>query len=154
MPSSVVEVRFPRPDEVNYVIKHLREADYEEVRASHGPMFMYTLRKIAEMPETKVGLVDGTPVALFGLEPGGIIQRGGTPWLVATDKLQENGIAFLKRNKQWVKEMHEKYGVLSNHVYYRNDKSIAWLEWLGFDIQGLRPYGYANLPFHRFSMGE
>ncbi len=152
--TAIVEVRYPRPEEVNHIIRHMRESDIEEVTSSHGPMFRYALRKAAEQPETRVGLVNGTPVALFGLEPGGIIQGGGTPWLVATDKLQENGIAFLKRNRQWVKEMHEKYGILSNYVYHRNTTSIAWLRWLGFDLHEMRPYGYYKRPFIRFSMGE
>lgn len=154
MTSSAIEFAVPTREDIEEVISNLRESDRIEVRASHGPLVSAMVRHAAGSSETLVARENGVAIALFGVEPGGIISGGGTPWLVGTDRISAHKVTMIKKNRTWIREMLEKYGRLSNYVMAEHTNAVEWLRWLGFKIEDPAPYGYEQKPFHRFSMGE
>lgn len=154
MSQLVVEQVPVNEEDVNYLIRNLREADIEEVKASHG-VHPGILLGLMRPDEATIGKADGVPVCVYGVAPKTLISNGGgTVWMMATDQLFKHKLAFLRRNRKWIKEKLKEFGTLDNHVDARNKTSISWLRWLGFNIEEAKPYGVMQLPFHRFSMGE
>ena len=60
--------------------------------------------------------------------------------------------AFLRRNREYVRQMQAAFPTLRNMVDARNEVSIRWLRWLGFTIEPAIRWGAAGMPFHPFWM--
>jgi hypothetical protein len=134
----------------------MREADREELRAAwcltpldcmfHG---------LAHSEKAWVGFIDGEPVCMFGVVASSILGNVGRPWMVGTKQLDEHPLVFLRRCKRegCLREMRERFDVLTNYVDARNTRAIQWLVWLGFEIstnpQKIGPY---KMPFFKFEM--
>lgn len=91
-------------------------------------------------------LVDGEPVAVFGVTPPALLGGAAMPWLVGSVNLNPRLLVKPARAilAGW------DYERLENWVDARNTKAIRWLRWLGFTIHPAEPYGVMGLPFHRF----
>lgn len=107
---------------------------------------------VESLEDTRIGKVNGSPVAVIGVSPNSIITGGGTIWMLGTDGLKDAKLAVLRHSRAWTQSMLQKYGELSNYVDARNEVSIRWLKWLGFTVDEAKPYGKSQLPFHRFHM--
>lgn len=125
----------------------MREADRDEVYAASGMSPLAGL--LASMQggqESWSGLVDGNLTVLFGL-------KDNKPWLLGSDGVASIPVPFLRRSRSVVAVWRDRYGRIGNHVDARNHVSVAWLQWLGFEIGVAEPYGFRRLPFHPFWMG-
>lgn len=58
----------------------------------------------------------------------------GSPWLLASNLINEVSREFLKRNKAVLTEMSSEYGFLFNYAWSKNVTHLRWLKWLGFTI--------------------
>lgn len=140
-------------DHIEFVAEHMREDDINEVYASSGLSPYVALRFSCKMSDPcYTGTADDEPVCIFGVVPKSMLSDTGVPWLLGTDAVSRHARAFLRRNKKVVKQWRERFELLENYVDARNKKSIAWLEWLGFEIHPAKPYGVQGLPFHYFEM--
>jgi hypothetical protein len=130
----------------------IRDSDRAEVYASHGILDMEQclLDSIAISHESWCWVIDGEPVAAFGVAPGSYLTRQGIPWLLATDALERHTYSFVKNSKIIVDYWLTKWDVLSNYVDARNEHSIKWLKSLGFTIHDPVICGYEERLFHRF----
>jgi hypothetical protein len=99
-----------------------------------------------------VGMIDDLPVCVFGVVRWSSLSLNGTPWLLATDDFNEEGLAIVKASKAYSNLMKKRFHLLQNFVDVRQEKSIRWLKWLGFTIEPAEPFGFLSLPFHRFWM--
>jgi hypothetical protein len=123
-----------KPSEIDYGIQ-LRLGDFKEIQASG-----YKTREIAlyasveGSEEAYAALIDDRQEALFGVSNTGLI------WFVSTDRFFEVCKEDFKEvSKKLLYEWQTKYYILHNHVLAENDRSIKWLESLGFrtcDIPG------------------
>jgi hypothetical protein len=154
MSKSEGKIEKATPDDLEYVIKNLRADDIQEIEASHGRAAYHILRESVHSEDSLVGKVDGTPICAFGVEPRSLLAGGGVPWMVSTDDILKNKVAFLKHSRLWVDSMLEKYGYLENYVDDRNTVSKRWLKWLGFEFDKPKPYGVKQELFRRFYRGE
>lgn len=141
-------------DHAVHIANNMREADRQEcmAMAGKGPLTaLYDSLRVSVAAWT--GFVDLEPICMFGVSPRSILGDVGSPWLLGTDKIAENALSFLRRNKAYVQRMLDIFPVLENFVDARNHLSIIWLVWLGFTIE--RPAvvcGVERRPFFRFEM--
>lgn len=132
----------------------IRQADRDEVRASHGitDMEECLLNCMKYSSEAWAWVVDGRPIAAFGIAPGSFLTREGIPWMLATDALYAHKYAFMKYAMIILHYWMTEWNVLTNWVDARNTRSIRWLKKLGFVFHEALPYGAEGMPFHRFEM--
>ncbi|MGC9966390.1 MAG: hypothetical protein ABSE08_13390 [Syntrophobacteraceae bacterium] len=136
-----------------HIASQMRRADREEVAAcGKGPLAAISDCLITAAAAW-TGLVDDEPVCMFGVSPSINFLNGvGIPWLLGTDKIRENALAFLRRNKTYVGLMLDIFPRLINFVDVRNHLGILWLVWLGFRIDNSRTVDVGGFPFYRFEM--
>lgn len=138
---------------IDVVAKNMREADCLELWAASFSKPKKSLEAAFRLSKKCwTGLVDGEPACMFGVSRGTILSHVGAPWLLGTDLIEKNQLAFLRRNKLYMSEMTEGFDTLINYVDARNTKAIRWLKWLGFEFDEAEPRGVLNMPFHKFSM--
>ena len=136
-----------------FIALNMRRADVEEIWASNHRTPYEALiggMDISAYPAT--GVVNGVPICMFGVGASGPISLHGSPWLLGTPDVEKHARKFLRLNKSYIDLIKEDYDLLYNWVDERNDVSIRWLKWLGFDIKPATPYGLDQLPFHYFEM--
>ena len=77
---------------------------------------------------------EGHLLCIFGVTPQGVLGWRGVPWLLATDRLDENRRELLVRARWIVNDMKREFLVLENVVWEKNEKSIRFLTALGFEF--------------------
>jgi hypothetical protein len=141
-------------DHIDWIARNMRKADVEEAAAATDTGPCRALREsLVRSDLAWTGLVDDRPVCMYGVCPIDILGGKGSPWLLGTDEVERYAVTFLRANKRYVAQMLDLYPHLENYVDVRNELSIKWLRWLGFqfDPQPI-PYGVWEMPFFRFRM--
>lgn len=136
----------------------IRDADRKEMLALGTTVEDALAEGLAHSDLAMTGLLDGVPVCMFGVSPLNIILGRGTPWMLATNRLEIAQVAFLRACRPVVKWMRESYPNLANVVHANNATAIRWLRWLGFrfckDESGkLVDFNVNGHRFHVFMMG-
>lgn len=130
-----------------------RQADIDEVYAMSGRDVNSAVDDGLKFSDHAwVGTWEGEPITVFGVRGLGLLGDEGTPWLLGTDRIRENGIrqAFVQLSAPYVQEMLRDFAYLENYVDARNTVSIRWLKRIGFTVDPPEPAGYLKMPFHRF----
>lgn len=128
----------------------MRKAEVDEVWAAAHQTPLEALAASLEVSrDAQVWLVEGRPMALFGVGSWSVLNLNGIPWLLTAEGIEDHVRPFLRDCKQAVAAMREEYAILENYVDARNDKSVKWLRWMGFTIDPAKPFGVDQLPFHR-----
>jgi len=135
---------------VRAIVPNLRDADKIEVYAQSGQSAGIALLASVSVGKSETALMDGEPVAMFGVSPLSVVTRSGVPWLVGTGKLLDIPATFARVSRAEVNGWMEKYDYLINHVDARKSVSIRWLQWLGFTIHDAEPHGPFGVAFHKF----
>ena len=131
----------------------LRALDLAEIEAASGrEPGEVLLESLDRALEASVALLDGRPIAIWGLGTHSLMLGPGVPWMVGSDDLASVGTVFLRESRRQVASMLGRYDTLTNFVDARNEPSIRYLRWLGFAFDEAAPWGHAGLPFHRFHM--
>lgn len=131
----------------------LRQADQAEIKAASGesPEVALTM-SVAGSVMSWAWLIDGEPVALFGVAESPYKSLTGIPWFLAAPEFQQHRTFFLRNCGAYIDEMHDYFPILENVVDCRNTASIQWLAWAGFAMCEVYPfYGAQRLPFIRFA---
>lgn len=130
---------------------NLRQADAIECWAtSHTPVPEALQKGFEDSLMCWVVLVDDFPVACFGVCARSSLRITGTPWMLATDKIEKIEYRFVKHSRDFVRKMLVPFLGLENYVDCRNDVSIKWLKWCGFKFDDPAPYGIERKMFRRF----
>jgi len=140
-------------DHLFWLASNIRKADRDEVGALGMGPYRALADSLARSIVAWTGLVDDRPVCMWGVTPMDILLGIGSPWLLGADDLPKYAMTFLRLNKGYVANMLELFPTLVNFVDVRNELSIKWLKWLGFEFDS-EPvaYGVWKRPFLRFSM--
>lgn len=139
-----------RAAHVRTIARRMRQADRDEVAAisklSPAEALIYSLRKSAH---AWTALMDGRPEVMFGVGDLNVLAGVGAPWLLGTDAVEENYVAFLRLSPDFRDQLLRRYSTLRNFVDARNRVSIRWLRWLGFKL-----FDPVELRGHKFHMFE
>lgn len=129
------EVRPATAEDIEALADRMRQADRDELAASHGHSPREALEKaLAASTSAWVGVVDGLPVCMFGVAPASILSGRGVVWMLGAQELDSYPRTFLRRCRGCVDMMHRVYPRLENFVDDRNTTSKNWLRWLGFTL--------------------
>jgi hypothetical protein len=139
---------------IREVSNMVRSADKEELWAATMHTPEQAIRAgVENSDEALVGLVDGTPVCIWGVVNDSLIGPVGTPWMIATTALDKHAKAFLRRCRREAMKSFSQYALLENYVHVKNTRAIEWLKWLGFFVNNEpEEYGMLGEKFYKFSM--
>jgi hypothetical protein len=148
-----ITIRHATREDARQIADKLRQADKREVFASCGLVPERALDiSVRLCPEPLLGIINGEPVSIWGVNPGSLATGHGIPWMLGTDKLDRYAKHWLPVARRALNYSANGYNILENYVDVRNRKSVRWLKWMGFEFDEARPYGHLGLPFYRFTM--
>lgn len=123
----------------------LRQADQDEVRvALQMEPNVALIMSVAVSDWVRVILIQDEIVGVFGL-------LGNVPWFMASDRIYEYKLTFLRQSKHIFQQMLKEAGRLHNMVDSRHIEAIQWLEWLGCEIDMVNPIFLNGVKFYLFS---
>lgn len=136
------------------ISEELRVADLEEIRANTGEDPATALVASVMVSDHAWVILDGDdPIAAFGCGP--TTEPGqGFVWMLGTDRMDQpaNAMGILRLSRTYKNIMHRTYPLLFNWIDARNEKSLRWLEWCGYEILAEEPeYGVEKRPFYLFA---
>jgi hypothetical protein len=148
-----VEIRDIEPQDIDELVRNMRQADRDEVKASSPLSLKSVITHSVQLSSySKAGLVNGELACMWGVCPVSLLSSKGSPWLLATYVIEKHPMAFLRRCKPVIKKLRDSYSNLENYVDARNDVAIHWLKWMGFKMEEPKPWGINGLEFHKFTM--
>ncbi len=138
--------------DVLFLADKIRQADLDEIKASDNVGAVEALMTPFEYRGHRTWSVIGTDeeyvIGMFGSVPT-LDPDYGIAWLLSSEELFKYKKEFIKQSPQWVDEMGKGYRYLYNYVDCRNEKSIKWLMYLGFNtIRREEEYGKGKMPFY------
>lgn len=133
----------------------LRYADRLEIMASSGMEPLEALVEsvlVSDEDMCWAATLNGLPVAMFGANK--LIDDDNTVggiWLLASDQIGLNKMDFMRKCKQHLAIMHERYEYLTNFIDARNLNTMRWLPRLGFrPCQRIDHYGVNGAAFIQY----
>ncbi len=140
-------------EHVEELAAKMRQEDVDEVWAfAHLTPLEAVQMSFDGTLDAQAGLADGELVCIFGVVRDSILSETGYPWLLCTPLVKKHAMAFLRRTKDYMTSMRQKFWILENYGDARNVEALRWMKWLGFDVLEAQPFGVEKLPFHKFEM--
>ncbi len=138
-----VEIVPARASHVWTIARRMRQADRDEIAAISGRSPYAALKRSYEQSSVAyTALFDGRPEVMWGAGDLNLLTGLGCVWLLATDAVEGDQMAFLRKSVRLRDQLLQRYSVLRNVVDVRNMASIRWLRWLGatfsepFEVRG------------------
>ncbi|MFN3582779.1 hypothetical protein [Phenylobacterium sp.] len=142
---------------LSHLAENLRPSDIDEIQATTGTGPMQALvESVAVSERAWIIRVDGEPVCVFGAAPTEF-PGAGSVWMMGTSRMDERPVALsICRNfRPYLAELHKLWPILFNFIDARNQKSMDWLLWGGFQIiEALPNHGPEGRLFFTFSRYE
>jgi hypothetical protein len=115
--------------DVDYLAKHMSEADKAEVLASgqHSPREAISF-SLDRSWFSRVAVFDNKPIAVFGCATADYEGNIGSPWLLSTGEFFRLPVSFFRDSKEYIQYFLEMYSSLIVNVHAKNAKSIHWLK--------------------------
>ena len=127
------------------------QADRDEIWAASRSVPLQSLERAVRVSrDPQAGLANGRVICIFGVKEPTALSTTATPWLLGSEELPLHARRFLRLSRIYFADWLERYGALVNYVDVRHTAAIRWLAWLGFSFEPAKPFGVAQLPFHRF----
>jgi hypothetical protein len=147
-------VRKTEEADIDFIAPRLRKADLIEMNSFHDECKdpADILKKGFYLSGDDCWTIttkDGTPVAIFGVTK--VSHFFGAVWMMGTNQIKDIHMDFIRHCRSWIPVLHEKYPLLGNVVYAKNDIHIKWLKFMGFRfIKKHKSLGNMDLPFYEF----
>lgn len=139
---------------LEHIAANLRPADLDEMRASHGSDVdpFWVLFESVDYSTATWLIIDGTglPIGIFGVAPH-IADKVGIAWLLGTPDVEREALSVARQTPQFVDELNSIYPALWANVDARNELSLRWVQWAGFELYDANPsYGPEGRLFLQF----
>lgn len=139
-------------EDINRLAPDVRQADRDEIMASHGLEPLPAIAFCMGSSEECNTMIDDNKdiIGIFGVAN---FKNIGVPWMLSSERIYQKKIArqFLIQSKQWIDSTMLRYSVLTNYVSQENTKAIKWLKYLGFSFVRLdEQHGVGKKPFYEF----
>ena len=150
-----VFVRMAKPKDCLIIARAMRKCDVAEVMASAGLNPHDAVRSSFDGSDTCAVFCTpkGIPFAMYGVGSQDIGDGTRALWMLATDQIDANQVAFLRLSKEIIGELVAKYGKMSNFVHAQNKVTQKWLKWLGARFEKPIEFGVSGEAFIRFEIG-
>lgn len=146
-------IRSATKEDAEYLSTRLKSMDIREIDAISGRSALAALRSgIMGSEDCRVWTVYGKPICIYGIRKMSHLSDTGIAWLLGTEEVDENVMAFGKRCGKELKELMGNLRMIENYCHTENRKTIVWLRWLGFKFDKPAPYGRKQEMFRRFYM--
>lgn len=122
-------------DDVDYVIRNMREEDQAEcVAGGYTPSKALSLSHEESIVSYTLLTPDGDPAAILGVSKGSLGPKFGLIWMLGTDDIRKHKFTFLRNCKPFLETLYDDLGFecFYNYTYAENTLHHAWLKWLGF----------------------
>jgi hypothetical protein len=150
---TTIELRPAEMGDVPFIAEAMRQADRDEVWASHRLTPEQALRMSLQWSEDAWTVdVDGWPEVMLGVWRYCTLPSIGSPWLLGTEAVARHPKAMVQHARWVVPIMLSKYGLLRNAVHDRNEISKRFLGWLGFSMSDPVVLGEGKEPFRVFEL--
>ncbi len=149
------EVKFVEPTDelVEFIAVNMRQADADEVWASHHHLPYEALMSSWDLSHSAVVVtVNDEPCVMMGLVIRDILAGSGVPWMLGTEGALKYKRNFLTQVPAVIDEMLSVCPRLFNYVHVENKTSVKWLKRIGFTLDDSKPYGVARESFHKFHL--
>lgn len=145
-----IVVRHSTKADVDYLKDHLRQSDIQEIWSSDHITPEEALKQGLEKSIFCCTVLNGSPIAMFGIVPETVLGQKASVWFLASKDLKNIKRRFLRHSKYFINLMLDFYPYLHNYVDNNNKDSIDWLRYCGARIKEPEPYGKEQQPFRYF----
>lgn len=112
----------------------MRDIDRREVGA-FGRTPKQALRLSFKAATIRVtALLDGRPIAMFGVTPLNMIEGKGLAWFLGTDEVLGCARELLRLGPAVIEAMHRRFARIENMVSTENVAAIRMLDHWGFEL--------------------
>lgn len=147
-----VEIRKPTQDDVDLLIKNMRQADKDELMALHNKIDEIVQYSFERSEHKWSVYANGEFVCMFGVSYAAMVSNTGVIWMLGTDLIERYKGAFIRHSKEYIQAILTIYPVVSNYCDVRNTRTIRWLKLMGFKFYEPIPRGVHKLPFVKFEL--
>lgn len=138
--------------DARYVAEHLREEDFRECFGLSGDHCLEEAEGCINLAEIAyVCKCDGVPLCIFGVIRDSIFANIGVVFMLSTSETKNHKYFIGKWTKRVMKAFLQEWETLYNWVDMGNERTIAWLKWLGAEIDPPLPYGIFGIKYHKFT---
>ena len=123
--------------DIDYIVEHLCDKAIIELKEKFDKDYKFeTLAYLTDVEFENIKCIrlkeNNEPVALFGVIP--LENNSAGIFFLSTDNLYKgNMIQFLKGTKSYIDNWNQKYKILLDDCYKKNDSVIKWLKFLKFE---------------------
>jgi len=140
-------------DHVKHVGENARETERIEIYELSRTTVLKRLERSVKLSDrTATILIDGTPVAIFGVGKATSLSDTGVPWMITTDEAAKHAKTILPYGPIMLERMKQGSKKLVNLVHVDNKKSIRWLKALGFTFGEPQKLGWRGAEYMYFEL--
>jgi hypothetical protein len=94
--------------------------------------YMALKQSVEGSDEVFAVIKDNVVMAIFGIKEASLLSGRAFPWLVCSEDIMDYGITFLKRFRELMNTMKQKYRILDCLIFSDNTEVLKMLKWVGF----------------------
>ncbi len=140
-----VEIVHTEFEHIRAICENMREREREALRKLGAEPEKYVTHEVASSFLSYTGLVDGQVVAMCGAKCAGILSDEAYVWMLASSLIDKYPLTFVKHGRTALCLLKHHFRRLHGLVLCDFDRSIRWLEWIGFTVDPPTPDGLRKI---------
>lgn len=149
------EFRRPEKEDAVYIAEHIKKDNLMEMQALLGGHVLdELLGSITGSEYSGCCVVDGKPMAIYGITRQRIFDASRTVWLLMACEAEQHKVFVARNTLKGLRAIVRDFGPCCNVCNVENKSIIRWVEWMGGKKYGPIPYGVYSLPHYYFVLDE